>query len=97
MTKGYWVSAYKEISDPEKLAAYAELAGPAIIKAGGKFLIRGIPAEAFEHGIKERTVVVEFETIEAALNAHKSADYLKALEALDDGAIRDFRIIGGIE
>ena len=29
MAKGYWVSAYRTISDPEKLAAYNKLAGPA--------------------------------------------------------------------
>ena len=97
MAKGYWISAYKEISSPEKLAAYAELAGPAITKAGGNFLIRGIPTKIFEHGIKERTVVVEFETIEAALNAYESTDYLKAVKALDNGAIRDLRIIEGVE
>lgn len=34
MPKGYWVSVYRTISDPEKLAAYNRLAGPAV-KAGG--------------------------------------------------------------
>ena len=33
MPKGYWVSVYRTISDPEKLAAYNKLAGPAV-KAG---------------------------------------------------------------
>ncbi|MUH43924.1 MAG: DUF1330 domain-containing protein, partial [Actinobacteria bacterium] len=37
MAKGYWVSAYRSISDPEKLAAYAKLAGPAITGGGGHF------------------------------------------------------------
>ena len=97
MKKAYWVSAYKEITDPEKLAAYAKIAGPAVIEAGGTFLIRGLPTEIFEHGIKERTVVVEFESIQSALQAHESPAYTKALEALGNGAIRDFRIVEGTE
>ena len=30
MAKAYWIAAYREIHDPDKLAAYLELAGPAI-------------------------------------------------------------------
>jgi hypothetical protein len=30
MPKGYWVSVYRTISDPEKLAAYNKLAAPAV-------------------------------------------------------------------
>ena len=30
MAKGYWVSVYRTISDPEKLAAYNKLAGQAV-------------------------------------------------------------------
>ena len=41
MAKAYWVATYRSISDPDKLAAYAKLAGPAIQAAGGKFLARG--------------------------------------------------------
>ncbi|NDB20821.1 MAG: DUF1330 domain-containing protein [Proteobacteria bacterium] len=52
MAKGYWVSAYRSISDPEKLAAYAKLAGPAITGGGGHFLARGEPVAVYEHGLK---------------------------------------------
>ena len=40
MAKGYWISAYREIKDPAKLAAYAELAAPAVKANGGNFLVR---------------------------------------------------------
>ena len=95
MKKGYWVSAYREIKDHKKFASYAKIAGPAIIEAGGNFLIRGLPTKTFEYGLTERTVVVEFDSIEAALDAHESPEYIRALRALGDGAIRDFRIIEG--
>ncbi|MBT3932116.1 MAG: DUF1330 domain-containing protein, partial [Rhodospirillaceae bacterium] len=36
MAKAYWIAAYREIHDPAKLAAYLELAGPAIVAGGGR-------------------------------------------------------------
>jgi len=93
MAKAYWISCYHEVSDQEKLAAYAKLAAPAITAGGGRFLARGHAAYAFEHGVKERTVLVEFPDLEAALSTHDSAAYQDALKALEGGAVRDLRIV----
>jgi uncharacterized protein (DUF1330 family) len=96
MAKGYWISAYREIIDDGKLAAYAEIAGPAIIASGGRFLARGgrvIPKDA---GMDERTVVVEFDSFELAVTVYESDAYKVALEELQDGVIRDFRIVEGV-
>jgi uncharacterized protein (DUF1330 family) len=97
MPKAYWVSLYAEVDDPGKLAAYAALAAPAIEAAGGRFLARGNAAYAFKNGKVQRTVVIEFPSVEAAYAAHESAACKEALAALDDGASRDLRIIEGIE
>ena len=43
MAKAYWISTYRSISNPDALAAYAKLAGPAITAAGGRILARGVP------------------------------------------------------
>ncbi len=59
MAKAYWVTTYRSITNPDALAAYAKLAGPAIAAAGGTFVVRGMPAEAYEAGLKQRTVVIE--------------------------------------
>ncbi len=96
MPKAYWISCYHSISDEEKLAAYAALGGPAIIAGGGRILARGVATLAYEHGVKQRTVVIEFESVEAAQKTHDSAAYQSALEALGDGAVRDLRIVEGI-
>ncbi len=93
MSRAYWVNAFLEIRDPEKLAAYVELAGPAMVEADGRFLARGPAAAAFESGRAERTTLVEFESVEAAVAAYESAGYRKALDALGDGAVRDLRIV----
>ncbi|MDG1764732.1 MAG: DUF1330 domain-containing protein, partial [Paracoccaceae bacterium] len=60
MTKVYQVVVYHEISNQEKLAAYAELAGPAMKKAGATFLARGIPYLVREDGVASRTVLIEW-------------------------------------
>ena len=64
MAKGYWITAYRKVSDPEKLAAYAKLAGPALLAAGGRFLARGTASEVHEAGLLERTVLIEFDSVE---------------------------------
>ena len=92
----YWISIYKEISDEAKLQAYAELAGPALIGAGGTFVARGVAAAAYEEGELTRTVVIEFDSVDAATAAHDSPAYQEALVALDGGAIRDLRIVPGV-
>ena len=96
MAKAYWVSAYRAVKDPDKLAAYAKLAGPALTAGGGRFLARGEPAVVYELGVKQRTVVVEFESVEQAVAAHDSPAYQAALDALGDGAEREIRIIEGV-
>jgi len=96
MPKAYFMSIYRQIKDAEKLAAYAQLAGPAFEAAGGRFLARGVAAQAYEAGQRERTVIIEFESVAQAVAAYESAAYRRALEALGDGAVRDVRIIGGV-
>jgi uncharacterized protein (DUF1330 family) len=97
MPKAYWISVYREISDPDKVAAYATLAGPALAAAGAKFLCRGIPSMTYEAGLKERAVVIEWQSVAQAKAAHDSPAYQQALAALGDGAVRDLRIVEGLE
>lgn len=95
MAKGYFVTCYREIKDPAKFAAYAKLAGPALESAGGRFLVRGLPAQVHEAGQMERTVVIEFDSLAHAIAAHDGHAYQAALAALDGGAVRDLRIVPG--
>jgi uncharacterized protein (DUF1330 family) len=91
----YWISLYREVLDETKLAAYAALAGPALVAAGGTFLARGLPEQTYEAGEKTRTVIIEFASVQAAREAHDSPAYQEALAALDGGAVRDLRIVPG--
>lgn len=93
MPKAYWISAYRSVSDPAALAEYAKLAGPALQKAGGRFLARALPSVVYEAGVTQRTVLIEFDNVEQAIAAHDSPEYQEALRALGNSAERDLRII----
>ncbi len=97
MPKGYWITTYREIKDPAKLAAYAKLAPQALAPFGVRYLCRGMPEAAYEAGLKERLVVSEFPSVEKAIAGHECAAYKEAVKALGDGAVRDIRIISGLE
>jgi uncharacterized protein (DUF1330 family) len=96
MAKGYWINVFRSIKDPKKLEAYRTLAGPAMQAAGAKFLVRGDPVKTYEAGLMMRAVVIEFESVQAAIAAHDSPGYQAALKALGDGAERDLRIVEGL-
>lgn len=95
--RAYWINTFRSISDPDRLAAYIELAGPAMRDAGGRFLARGEPAATFESGVRERTTLIEFPSVAAAVAAYESPAYQAALEVLGDAAERDLRIIPAID
>jgi len=96
MAKAYWVVCYRSIRNPDALAAYAKIAGPAIQAHGGRFLVRGMPAKTYENGLNQRTVVSEFDSLEKAIAAHESPAYQEALRALGDAVDRDLRIVEGV-
>jgi uncharacterized protein (DUF1330 family) len=81
MAKAYWIACYRSVSNPEALAAYAKLAGPAIAAAGGRF---------------QRVVVIEFDSVERAVAAHDSEGYQAALKVFNKAADRDLRIVEGL-
>ena len=96
MKKGYWVVAYRAISDESAVKAYAALAVPALQAFGARFLTAGTSqVKAHEAGLRLRTVVVEFDSYDIALAAYESEAYRKALNALGSGAERDLRIVEG--
>jgi uncharacterized protein (DUF1330 family) len=97
MPKAYWISTYRSVHDAEALAAYAKLAGPALLKAGGRFLARGTPAQVYENGLNQRTVLIEFDSVAQAIAAHDGPEYKEALRVLGNAVDRDMRIVEGVE
>ena len=73
MPKGYWVTIYRKINDPQKLARYAEMAPKATAPFGCKYIARGTAANAYEAGLKDRIVISEFPSLEKARTCYESA------------------------
>ena len=96
MAKVYWVATYRSIDNPDGMAAYAKLAGPAIQAGGGRFIVRGSPTKTYEAGIMQRVVIIEFDSVAAATATHDSPAYQEALKAMGNAAVRDIRIVEGV-
>ena len=96
MKKGYWIVAYRAIEDPALLEPYGKLAGPATAAFGGKAIVRTNEATAQENGLQQRTVILEFESLETAQAAYNSEAYQAAKKVLGRTVDRDFRIVEGL-
>ena len=85
MPKGYILSAHRSEANPVKKAAYNLLTKDALEKAGGKIIamakIDGKLA-VYENGIKQSTVLIEFNSYDKAINAYHSSDYQKSIIGL---------------
>ncbi len=97
MAKAYWINTFLEVSDDAKLAGYVELAGPAMLAGGGRFLARGVAAHVFEGAVRERTTLIEFPSVDAAVATYHSPAYQAALAVLAGGAKREIRIVEALD
>jgi uncharacterized protein (DUF1330 family) len=96
MKKGYWVVAYRTVGDEATMKSYVALAGAALGSFGARALVPpGSEVTAREAGLKQMTVVIEFDSYEIALAAYESEDYKKAVAVLGPEVERDFRIAEG--
>ena len=94
MPKAYWIVSHRSVKNPDALQAYAKLAGPAIQAAGGRFIVRGTPAKTMEAGLNQRTVVIEFDSLDKAAAAYDTPGYRQAIKAHGtDNVERDIRIV----
>lgn len=96
MAKGYWICFYRSISNPDAIAEYAKLAGPAIQGGGGRFLGRGNPSKTYEAGKNLRTVIIEFDSVQQAMKTFESQAYQDACKVMEGAAERDIRVIEGV-
>ena len=95
MSNGYWVIAWKSISNPAAVERYVAPATDAILANGGRVLAGGEPAKAYEQGTTTRLVIVEFDSLQQAIDAYEHPAYQATLVHLAGAAERDVRIIEG--
>jgi uncharacterized protein (DUF1330 family) len=75
MPKGYVIFT-EDIHDRAEINAYVEQAVPTILQAGGQIVVADDAPERLEGSWPgTRTVLLEFESVEAARNWYRSAEY----------------------
>jgi uncharacterized protein (DUF1330 family) len=94
MAKGYWMF-HTTVTDAETYRKYVERDGEAFNKYGARFLARGGEFQVVEGTSKERHVIVEFDSYEAALACFHSREYQSAPEFRQTAAVTDLVIIKG--
>tara|TARA_A200000159_G_scaffold162959_1_gene187963 strand:- start:394 stop:681 length:288 start_codon:yes stop_codon:yes gene_type:complete len=77
--KAYWITRC-HVHNTVEYEEYIKLAGPAIQKHGGTFLVRGGDQIELEGGSYERTVLVEFNSMNEAKICYNSDEYQRALQ-----------------
>ena len=87
-----WI-AHVTVTDPDRYARYAALAGPAIAAHGGVFLSRSCRHVQLEGTDRARNVVARFPSLEAAEACYRSAEYQAALDHARGAAERDLVIV----
>ena len=96
MPKAY-VIVDMDITDPERYAAYRDLAAPAVEAAGGRYLVRGGATEVFEGDrVPHRTVILEFPDMQTARAWYDSPAYLAARTAREGAAVGSFIAVEGV-
>ena len=94
--KGYWIAIYKDLKNPKKIKKYAEKATPAIKKFNGKILSRGGKTKTIEGTPSPRTVLIEFPSMQEALECYNSDEYQKAMKIGKGEFNRHIQIVEGV-
>ncbi len=96
MNKGYWI-ARVDVHDAEAYQGYLARNGKAFAKHGARFVVRGGPFHVGAGTARERNVVIEFPSYQAALDCLNSPEYAEAVAFRDKGAHVDLIVIGGYD
>ena len=94
--KAYWVAIYKSLDNTDNLEKYKEIASTAIKNFNGKFLVRGGKSKTLEGPDSPRTVIIEFSSLDDAINCYHSEKYQKAKKVAGKIFNRQIQIVEGI-
>ncbi|MEM7506406.1 MAG: DUF1330 domain-containing protein [Pseudomonadota bacterium] len=97
MPKGYWI-AHVTVTDPDTYPNYVSGARAAFEKYGAKFLARGGAWEDCEGEMgRERHVLIEFPSLQAAHDCYHSPEYQAARAHRVDAGIATIILTEGLE
>ncbi|MBX8825705.1 DUF1330 domain-containing protein [Pseudochrobactrum sp. Wa41.01b-1] len=89
MTKAYWI-ARVDVRDAERYKDYISTAKPAFERFGANFIARGGVAHAVEGQGRARNVIIEFPSMQHALDCYNSPEYQAAVvirQTVADGEV----------
>lgn len=96
MPKGYWI-AHIDVFDDEGYQEYIKLNAQPLKEFGAKFLVRGGTTESKEGNHRQRNVVIEFPSYEAAIDCYNSDAYQKAVAVRRKYSEGDVLILEGYD
>ena len=95
MPKSYWI-AHVTVINPDRYKLYAEAAPLAFKKFGATILARGGESRQMEGGGRPRNVVIEFPSLQAAIDCYNSPEYQAAKANRKDASIAEIVLVEGV-
>jgi uncharacterized protein (DUF1330 family) len=87
-----------EVTDPEQYARYREKSTPAVLAAGGEFLVRGGDVELLEgEPPLGRIVIAKFPSMGAARAWYDGETYRQARTLREGAVVANLYIVNGID
>jgi len=96
MRKGYWIGRV-DVSDPEAYKKYVAANAKPFAIYGARFLVRGGAFKAVEGSARQRNVVIEFPSYEAAVDCYRSPEYVEAMRLREGAGVADILIVEGYD
>ena len=86
-----------EVTDPDRYAEYRPKAAESIAAAGGHYIARGGAVEVLEGDPPAaRTVLIEFPTMQAALDWYRGDEYTAARKIREGAAMARMYVVDGV-
>ena len=96
MPKAYWI-ARVDVDDNEQYKKYVETGKPAFARYNAKFLARGGKTEQVEGTGRARNVVIEFPSLQDALDCYNSPEYSAARAIRQKVSQGEWVLVEGVE
>ncbi len=93
--KGYWIG-HVTITDPARYPEYQAANAESFQTYGARFLVRGGQCKTVEGQVRERHVVIEFDTYQKALDCYHSPEYQAAADLRKEFGEADIVIVEGV-
>ncbi|PVE54926.1 DUF1330 domain-containing protein [Rhizobium rhizogenes] len=95
MTKAYWI-ARVDLRDAERYKDYVATAKPAFERYGAKFIARGGAFTELEGQARARNVIIEFPSMQHAVDCYNSEEYQAAAKIRQEVADAEMVVVEGI-